>query len=225
MMIISKIIEPLNRAMRDDVRSTGLFDMDVISTFTVMAGKDYPSEPKQGFLFYGRATNGWDETDHKPIEKILKEQTFRPFFNLMYYLSWEFYGENWYNSIAWSNLCKLAPMKGGNPNDDLWFAQYPHMVSIIKKEVELLSPAVVVLITGNTAAARWDDPFFEAFPTLKNNEVRKVVWGNYRGKECTASLFVDGNLRVLVTDRPEARPINSHSQALLQLLQESVLSI
>ena len=138
------------------------------------------------------------------------------FFNLIYHFGREFYGDDYCNSVAWGNICKIAP-NGGNPSEELWNAQYFSMREIIRKEVELLSPEIIVLVTGNTAGDRWDSSFFEEFPDLK--EVKHVVWAVSRGHECTATLFMNYRFKVLLTDRPEFRPIGAHAQALLELLK------
>lgn len=220
MIDLSKAIEPLNRQMWEDVRKSGFPDMDSLTTFTALAGSRYPEQSNRGIVFYGRANNGWDDTETHDVEKILFDQTFRPFFNLIYYFGWEFYGNDWNKHVAWSNICKLVPWESGNPSDALWDAQYNHMVTIIKKEMELLSPALVVLVTGNTASARWDSPFFDAYPHLLDKMIDEKVWYVYGDKKCTASLYSDGLINVLLTDRPERRPIQAHSDALFQLVSD-----
>ena len=209
-------IQALNRAMEEEVRKNPLFSNEDLRIFTTQVGKRYPIELGKGILVYGRATNGWDDTCHDSIEDILWNQTRRPFFNLIYYFAWEFYGNDYCNCVAWGNICKIAP-DGGNPSEALWDAQYIGMKEIIRKEVELLSPEIIVLVTGNSAGDRWDAPFFEVFPDLK--EMRHIVWAISKGKECTATLFSNGKLKVLLTDRPETRPIQVHVNALLQLLE------
>jgi len=189
-------------------------DIENLSPFKSQIGGEYPSEAHKGMVFYGRATNGWDEDNHETLKEILTGQRYRPFINLIYWVGWTYYGDSYYDKIVWSNICKIAP-DGGNPSGTLWDAQYPHMVKIIKKEIEILSPAVVVLVTGNAASEHWDAPFFEAFPNL--HEIESITWG--LEKECKATLYSDGNLNVIVTDRPESRPIEEHANAITSLIE------
>ena len=190
-----------------------------LRSFRSQVGVDYPTEERKGLVFYGRATNGWNEDDHETLKDILTRQRFRPFFNLIYWVGWTYYGDSYYDNIVWSNICKIAP-DGGNPSDTLWCVQYHHMVEIIKKEMEILSPAVVILVTGNAASERWDAPFFEAFPDL--HEISSIQWGC--AKECKATLYTDGGLNVIVTDRPERRPIEEHANAITTLIESKQLN-
>lgn len=215
-----KEMQVLYRELRKAVKNAGE-DMDNLSVFTTLVGKDYPIEPGKGILYYGRATNGWNDDNHDDLDKILYEQTKRPFFNLLYYFAWEFYKDSWNNKVAWSNICKIAPEEYGNPSGSLWSAQKEILPAIIQREVELLSPQIIVLVTGNTAVTYndpWHSPFFKAFPDLK--EIKSIKWAESRGKECTATLFTNGKLRVLLTDRPESRPIEPHAKALKDLIEE-----
>lgn len=164
--MIDSAVEPIYDRMWANIENTGEFDINKLSSFSAQVGLNYPEENNTGILFYGRATNSWDDWYHDSIEMILQKQTYRPIYDLMHHFSWEFYKDNWFSHIAWSNICKVAPWKGGNPNNKLWDAQYPYLVEIIKHEVKLLSPSIVVLVTGNTASERWDQPFFEALPGL-----------------------------------------------------------
>ena len=211
----------MEKEVSERLRSDG-YDEEYISNlcpFVSKAGKDYPSEPNRGLVFYGRATNGWDEEDHSEtnqVEHILWYQTRRPFINLLYYVGWEYYGNDYYNNLVWSNISKIAP-DGGNPPDVLWDAQYGHIVKIIKREMQILSPSVVVLVTGNTAGEHWHTPFFEAIPNLQI--VKSIVWGQSKeGLDCTASFYTDGELCVILTDRPEMRPIQEHADAITELI-------
>ena len=185
--------------------------------FKTKVGKHYPKEKGKGIVFFGRATNGWDEYDeseNNKIETILWKQTRRPFLNLIYWVSWTYYDNDYCNSVVWSNIFKIAP-DGGNPSADLQIEQHDYVVEIIRKEIEILSPAVVVLITGNSVGAQWSAPFWEAFPNLKLIDSRQ--WG--RDKECMASLYSDGALNVILTDRPEERPIEDHANAITDLIE------
>lgn len=213
-----KEIQALYRKLRKAVIEAD-FNINKLSIFTALTGPDYPVEPGRGILYYGRATNGWDDDNHDELDKILYDQKRRPFFNLLYYFAWEFYGEYWNKKVAWSNICKIAP-NGGNPSNLLWDVQKDILPEIIKEEVELLSPEIIVLVTGNTAVdyyEPWHSPFFKAFPDLK--EIKSRKWAKSKGKDCTATLYNNGDFKVLLTDRPECRPIQQHSNALMELLK------
>ena len=213
-----KEIQVLYRELEKAVKKAGE-DMDSLGFFTTLVSEEYPNEQGKGILFYGRATNSWDDDNHANLEKVLVDEGWRPFFNLLYYFACDLYGESWIKKVAWSNISKIAPLEGGNPSDSLWNAQKDIIPAIIKKEVELLSPEIIVLVTGNTASPEyiepWHSPFFKAFPDLK--EIKSKKWAESRGKDCTATLYTNGKIKVILTDRPEFRPIQQHSDALIEL--------
>lgn len=217
-----KEIQVLYHKMVENVKDSG-FDIDNLVTFTGRVGRDYPAESYKGILFYGRATNGWDDDDikNKDIEQVIIKSIKRgsQFFKLLHPFAEYFYGDSWLTNVAWSNICKIAP-DGGNPSDSLWYAQRDSLSPIIQREVELLSPGIVVLVTGNTTvnyADPWHSPFFEAFPNLK--KLRTIKWGVSRGKDCSATLYSNGNMKVILTERPEFRSIKKHTDALIELLE------
>jgi len=221
-MVLSKLDQLYDDMLRDvseRLRTKGYTqrDIDDLCIFKTKVGGHFPTEKGRGIVFYGRATNGWDEYDESErnkIENILWEQTRRPFFNLVYWVSWTYYDNEYRNSVVWSNIYKIAP-NGGNPSSELQSEQHDYIVDIIRKEIEMLSPAVIVLITGNTVGAQWSSPFWEAFPDMKLIDSRQ--WG--RNKECRSSLFSDGSLNVILTDRPEERPIEEHANAITDLIE------
>lgn len=219
----NKEIQVLYHKMVETIKDTG-FNVDELVTFTCRVGRDYPVEPYKGILFYGRATNGWDDDDekNKDLEQVIIDNINRgsQLFKLLHPFAEKFYGDSWLTKVAWSNICKIAP-NGGNPSTSLWYAQRDSLTPIIRKEIELLSPEIVVLVTGNTAVKKyadpWHSPFFEAFPDLKR--IKSIKWAESRGKDCSATLYSNGNMKVILTDRPESRPILEHAHTLIKLLE------
>jgi hypothetical protein len=57
--------------------------------------------------------------------------------------------DNWYHSIAWSNLAKVAPAASGNPSNWLGQSQSPGAWELTLQEIDELDPRVILLITGN----------------------------------------------------------------------------
>lgn len=54
----------------------------------------------------------------------------------------------WYESVAWSNLYKIAPYAGGNPGERLCNAQLPFASDLLALELESFQPRAVVFLTG-----------------------------------------------------------------------------
>ncbi len=105
-------------------------------TFCVQWGKKFPVENNEGILFVGRATNGWasefdvdkmfdddnpDRIFNHPEQMVWMEQNrFAPqgeynnnrsaFLRVIRKTACHFFSsDEWYEYVAWSNLCKLAP--------------------------------------------------------------------------------------------------------------------
>lgn len=63
--------------------------------------------------------------------------------------------ENWARKIIWSNLYKVAPASGGNPNGSLCKAQLEFCKNILKYEIVQNKPSFILFVT--------DDDWFEGF--------------------------------------------------------------
>lgn len=200
-------------------------------------GKYYPSKKNKGILFYGRATNGWKDYSeycgdaNKVFDFLFNRSdqvdwmlsyTRKSFVRLIKGITENFYPDEWNEHIAWSNVCKIAPdTPYGTPNDTLWKCQYSYITKIMEIEIDILSPEVIVFVTGMTAGARWDSPLFEIdnFKGLQLSE--SIEWGtdSRTGKPRTSKAGKISNTTILITDRPEFRPIAPHVEAILDLIE------
>ena len=63
--------------------------------------------------------------------------------------------KDWPSHIAWSNLYKVSPDKGGNPTEALKEAQFPYCAKILAAEIRELKPRRVVFLTGWQWAKRF----------------------------------------------------------------------
>lgn len=64
---------------------------------------------------------------------------------------------NWPELIAWTNLCKVSPHQGGNPQGLLWDSQLKSCQELIKMELEELKPLRVLVLAGES----WYRPFLK----------------------------------------------------------------
>lgn len=235
---LNDILAPLNAEMQKQAQKNAKLwyefelDMNQISTFSTVHGENFPIGKNTGIIFYGRVNNGWDEEiEDFEMENIDNKLQSKPFFKLMKSVCQHYYTEDWTSHIAWSNVYKLAPFgsreicpqisrwiyrdyNSTNPSDKLCDLQEEYVIKILKKEIEFLSPKVVVLVTGNTAAEKWDAAMECAFPRKK---IGKSIW--YAGaRTCTATLYESEGIYFIVTDRPEFRPIYEHAECLINLI-------
>lgn len=116
----------------------------------------------------------------------------------------------WDDRIVWSNLYKIAPVNGGNPNYGVIKATVEDCIEILKKEIEIVEPKHIVMVTdewwvtlkdkdGNT---KFNKTFEKEF-NIKINSTDSFVIGKGRYK----------NIPIIVTKRPERRRETREKQA------------
>lgn len=209
-----------------------------ICTFSFQWGINYPFDQDAGLLFVGKAVNGWitDETDVKKLfdpenpERIFARQDQMEwvndhsgnskgyntrksaFWRLIRKVSETFYQEKWYSSIAWSNLYKIAPWKGGNPNGTLQNIQRKYCFEILKKEIEILSPKYVVFLTSG-----WEWSFLMYLSGGKKiNIIDEKYWGKYK----TTLTEIDGT-SYIISHHPQGKNEWNHRNAIVELINKN----
>lgn len=92
----------------------------------------------------------------------------------------DFECEDWPSHLVWSNLYKLSPAAGGNPNNILREAQLPGCVELFKLELRTYRPSRVLLLTG----ADWAAPFITEANLQENENCHYVKkYGRYQLKD------------------------------------------
>ena len=124
------------------------------------------------------------------------------------------------NHIAWSNLYKISPEKGGNPTSTMCKWQIEACKEILKAEIRAYKPTYILMITDYE---RWFAPqkgcnFSELF------DDPKPLGSNYEDKtifvEGTAKFNLDGELiPVVITCRPEGRKEDAFVEEALSYLR------
>lgn len=209
-----------------------------ICTFSFQWGKDYPFNKNSGFLFVGKAVNGWitNETDVTRLFDIenpdrifaRKDQmewvdnlsgnvkgynTRRSaFWRLIKKVSEIYYPEKWYSNIAWSNLYKIAPWKGGNPNKELQNIQRKYCFDLLKKEIEILRPKYVIMLTSG-----WEWPFLKYLNGNKElNIVSEKKWGKYK-----TSIIEINDIKIIISHHPQGKSESRHRNVIVELINET----
>lgn len=205
-----------------------------VSTFSAQIGSLFPQDDNHGLLFIGRATNGWDrecpngsddyENDYF-MSNMERDSGKRRIFGLFKRVSQSFYGEDWYEHIAWSNVTKVAPCDKGNPSDELWNLQYDNMVTILESELHIISPSVAVFVIGSSIRCGYENPLLVLYPDIDNHLLEKVVWGHYGdNKVLTSEAYMLDNRLVILTDRPDSRQAQSfmdiHANVIISLIKK-----
>ena len=76
--------------------------------------------------------------------------------------------KGWSKTLAWSNLYKIAPWSGGNPDEALREAQLEGCRRLLQLEVRKLRPSLVVFLAGS-------DWFLDFLDPSRRSAVRKAV--------------------------------------------------
>ena len=230
---LKEALKPLYKELLNIVQPT-----DSDSAFCVQWGKNYPAEKNEGILFIGKAVNGWNKAND--IDTLFgdgNERTFNEadqmqwvedlegnqdgyntrrsaFWRLIKNISQTLYPNNWSSHIAWSNLCKISPLEGGNPNDSLYYKQLASCQKILEKEIEILSPKYVVMLTSG-----WEKDFLYFLNGNKTTKsVHKEIWGN--GYETNVYRIKD---TVFITSpHPQGKDGQAHMEAITLLLNKNL---
>lgn len=188
-------------------------------------------------MYVGRAVNGWERDWQRGSIDDLVEQSFKndfdmssiaggvvedkdgkkynfnrsPFWQLCKKIT-DMYGikDDWSDSLAWSNLYKVAPFETKNPNNKLIKETIEGCANILNSEISYLHPTHIVFVTD----AWWYAPVGineEAF----SNSVGVKVTPN------TKSIIVGSGIseafefspKVVITKRPESANITREAHA------------
>lgn len=142
----------------------------------------------------------------------LEYRVFRSFFwNVVYKLVCRFYdidteSFDWSKKIVWSNLYKIAPKEGGNPNDKECLLQDKYSFELVKKEIEELKPKYCIVITNET----WWKPFQEYLNSEKINQ---------KTSDVIQSIEMYKGTKIIVTSRPFSGNNSNHANEILDALK------
>lgn len=232
--MLEKQLKPLYAEVLQDVASINYNKC----TFCPQWGEHFPLEDKCGILVVGRACNGWHSTSQDI--NVLFGDSEESIFNREDQMRWVedcagnkenyntnnsafwrvtkriaqcFYQNDWYSHIAWSNVCKVAPWEGGNPNDKLYYAQLPSSQKIFETEIRLLSPKVVVMFTGYDWAVD-----FLCF--LNNCEEPQSImclnWDKY-----TCDVFQIKGIYFIVSRHPQGKKETPHTECIINIIRKA----
>ena len=102
----------------------------------------------------------------------------------------------WPSHLAWTNLYKVAPYEGGNPNAALCKAQLPGCISLLQAEIAARRPRRILFLTGHG----WAKPFLDAgAPGVKPVDGHRYV-------NAVGTMTVgDNSARVVVAEHPQGK--------------------
>ena len=226
-----KALKPLYTELLEQLSEE---DKSITSPFCVQWGKNFPTTLFSGLLFVGRATDATKSVDvlfdgegdslgfARPNQMSwLATSTTNnnynwrqsPFWRLISKVSQDYTEGEWFNGIAWSNLCKIAPSEAGNPSDSLYDAQLSACQKILKSEIKILSPKFVILLTGDS----WAKDFLSYLDDKKTcSPIDKVEWGN----NYTMEIYLINEVYFLRTEHPQGKPEQSHIEGIKSIIEK-----
>lgn len=179
------------------------YDFNDIDFFQMILGENYSSKENSGVIFYGRATNFWDLDCNEGINAIHNHKRSH-FFSMVKKISQNLFGNDYLKNIGWSNIRKAIPRNTKNSlkhitdiTKDFDFCSYSDSYNkrILRKEIEIASPKILVCITGTKHLLRYNSVLFEVFPDLKLvNEYDDGI-----------EVYYNGRFFAIITERPERR--------------------
>ena len=213
-------------------------NFESICTFAIQWGKNFPIEKNKGLLFIGKAVNGW-VTNDKNVDNLFDKNNSDRIFERNDQMEWvnnlsgntqgyntrksafwrlikkvtnAYYPEKWYSHIAWSNLYKIAPWEGGNPNSKLQKQQKEYCFDLLKAEINLLSPKYVIMLTSG-----WEWSFIEEMKKGKEfRTIAKKKWGKYK-----TSLIEINKVKYIISHHPQGKNEWEHKNAITELINNN----
>lgn len=104
--------------------------------------------------------------------------------------------EEWASHLVWSNLYKVSPSHGGNPNLSLRNIQRNGCKRIFEREIQSYHPKYLLLLTGKD----WASPFLDHFE-VDPREIGKYVQCLAHPKNSCCS-----NTKTVVAVHPQCKP-------------------
>lgn len=217
------------------------YNKTAVSPFVIHFGEKFPEQPNEGILFVGRATNGNSNGSsignnyERQLSDALKPRNYNnikwveeqfsknnsycrksAFWCVVRSISKEFYGDNWYEKIGWSDLYKIAPSKRGktnaNPDKELISLQKDNCWKILEAEIQMLSPKFVVLFVGD-----WISDFLSYINHGHTQSIDKRIWGN--GNCYKTKLYEIDNRYFIRTEHPQGKNEPEHINCLLNMMK------
>ena len=207
-----------------------------LCVFFPQIGKNY-FDLDDKLLFIGKSVNGW-VTDDLDVEKLFDcknpdrivgrddeivwvEKSKNPkyynsnnsaFWRLVKSIAKKYLEkEDWYNNIVWSNMYKISPWDGGNPNAKLRKMQSKICVDILNKEIEIFNPKFIIFLTSY-----WETFYLKSIG-YNNSENKFIKWDKY---ETRYQLF-NGRIYIL-SQHPQGKKELPHKNAIINIMKNNI---
>lgn len=237
---------PLYVGLRDDCNAH-----ESLCPFLMQWGDKFPDAKNDGIIFYGRATNGWfgtwdydvffgnDNKDrgwNRDDQMVWAENQWlesddgyvtsrSQFWSIVKGVSTRFYGDEWYNYVAWSNICKVAPEEKGNPNDTVFYNTLENNIKIFQAELNFWSPKYVVLLTDGLARDNenkidWTSNYISSLNNgFVPSPIYEIAWDE-ENPALKIRVFELGERYVILSLHPQGRKVDLHKEAIIDIIEK-----
>ena len=211
-----------------------------VCTFCAQWGDKFFNEDNIRILFVGKSVNGW-VTNSTEIEVLFGKDDSRIFarhdqmkwvnnldgkkegYNTRKSAFWRVIkktakkiladDDDVISRIAWSNIYKISPSRGGNPSAKLQKIQRDYCKRILRKEIELLKPKYVIFLTSF-----WETEFMEY---LNNGSKPKSIETKIWDKNYKSSSYKIDDVIYLTSQHPQGKKEDKHAKILTDLIKNS----
>ena len=229
---------PLYRSLREACatmrdKNGNAVNLKEYAIFFPQVGREFPETTRDGILFVGRSVNSWinnlgdnkledaaaDQLKATKIQDACAGKGSLAFKRCIEKISREFYPDNWFEHVAYTNLYKASPAIEGNPGLYLKQTEHEACDAILTKEIELLSPKYVIFITG------WEEWLkgFSIGKTMSNdpNQITCEDWiATGKGNKLVVKKWVVDGINYILSDRPERKKENNLVAAICKLMRD-----
>lgn len=107
----------------------------------------------------------------------------------------------WSSHLVWSNLYKIAPAAGGNPDSTLCHIQLAGCIKLFRLELTTYTPSRLLLLTGT----EWASPFLSCFGSRTPSDEEFCYVEEYG----TLTIVPDKRpIQYIIAAHPQAKPEN-----------------
>lgn len=220
---LKEALKPLYETMLKDERISALSKLNYCC-MAPYVGSKFPTTANDGIILYGRANNGWTTGVDDSFDTIYDDGAEgltdyikgnrSSFLRTAGKAFSNYYGEEWYEHVAYSNLYKVAP-PSGNPTDTICGTQWEYVTEIFKKEIKTLSPKFVVMFAGKC----WADDFVWYVNGEKMPEpLETIEWDENYGHEI--NIYKIEEVYYLITEHPQGKNETLHAQAIIDTIEK-----
>lgn len=213
--------------------------------FGAIAGQNYRPN---GLMIIGRSPNGWHRYElstrdlfngperifdyPEKLTELRLSNTSSQLWQVMNKIGIEILGDNWEQSILYSNYFKLTPdenaEKHGTPPCQLRNLEQDLCNKILHLELEVYQPKHIIAFTGcNVEDLDFSERLMPKLLTYYSSEdftnkswpypIKRILWGKY-----ALEIYQINKTFIYLTEHPERKSCSDHANILIDALKSNI---